>query len=348
MKITIKDVAASAGVSITAVSLALNNKPGVSELTRQEILKTAAQLGYNIPKRMHLRNHEQSIVRVLKILRHGHTINSSHNNFIDAYVDGINTMARQKQITLEIETYGIEVPIRTIAQKMVQNRSLNDYLILGTELSEEDIRILLQTGKHVVFMDTFFDYIPADFVVMNNTDSVYDALLHLYERGHRDIGLIRSSIPTHNFKLREIAFHQVANDLGLTVRPECIIDVDSTFAGAHDDVTAYLDTSPHLPTGFFATNDIIALGCMKAFMEHNISIPDDVSLVAFDNLPMSSMTFPALTTIDVSKDRIGQNALKMLIERSSHKNAPPAKVMVGGKLIVRNSVRDIRSSQAPT
>ncbi|MDD3822702.1 MAG: LacI family DNA-binding transcriptional regulator, partial [Sphaerochaetaceae bacterium] len=98
MKVTIKDIAAKAGVSVSAVSFALNDKPGVSKATQERVRRVAAELGYIQPPSRHTSVPEQggAVVKVLKILRHGHTINASHNFFIDAYLEGINEIAHQQ------------------------------------------------------------------------------------------------------------------------------------------------------------------------------------------------------------------------------------------------------------
>ncbi len=343
MKVTIKDIAKATHVSISAVSLALNSKPGVSEKTKDLILQTAKEMGYRPTAKSEPLQADQ-IVRVLKIKRHGHTINSSHNFFIDAYIEGINLVARSSGVTLQIGTYDTDTSITEIAYKMDHAPQFIGYLILGTELSSNDVTTLLATGKNIVFMDTFLDYIPADFVDMNNTDAVYKIVNYLKKHGHTQIGLIKSSVHTRNFFLREKAFYQVMKDLDLTFNKNYIIDVDSTFEGSHRDTLKYLKKHDQLqlPTAFFAINDIIAFGSMKAFQEKGYIIPGDISFIAFDNLPMGSMVSPSLTTIDVSKHKIGQNALTMLLSKSkSNKCTSPMKTMIGGQLIERDSVSDL-------
>ncbi|MDD3942110.1 MAG: LacI family DNA-binding transcriptional regulator [Sphaerochaetaceae bacterium] len=346
MKVTIKDIAAKAGVSVSAVSFALNDKPGVSKATQERVRRVAAELGYIQPPSRHTSVPEQggAVVKVLKILRHGHTINASHNFFIDAYLEGINEIAHQQGITIEIGTFGSNTKMSRIVEMMQSYSPTLGYLILGTELSEEDMHQILSTQNNVVFMDTYVDYIPAHFVDMNNTDTVYQAINHLRQYGHKKIGMIKSSVSTKNFSLRERAFHQVMHDFGLEVDPSFIVDVDSTFDGAYRDMLRHMEGNPGLPTAFFATNDIMALGCMKAFHEKGLSIPDDLSLVGFDNLPMSEMSSPPLTTIDVFKHKIAQYALNILL--TGHGNKPcttSVKTLIDGRLISRSSVRRIGS-----
>jgi LacI family transcriptional regulator len=339
MKITIKDIASRAGVSVSAVSFALNNKPGVSQATKDKIQRVAADMGY-APIQRQSSADTSSVVKVLKILRHGHTINASHNFFIDAYIEGINEIAHEQGITIEVGTFGADMPIAEIVEKMTQYSPTLGYLVLGTELSIPDMRAILSTQNNIVFMDTFVDYLAAHFVNMNNTDTVYKAVSHLRDFGHSRIGLIKSSVSTKNFSLREHAFYQIMKDLGLDVVPDFIVDVDSTFDGAYQDMLAHLRGNPELPTAFFATNDIMALGCMKAMHEKGFSIPEDISLVGFDNMPMSQMSSPPLTTIDVFTHKIGKNALNILLSGDANRNCMTSiKTLIDGRLISRSSVK---------
>ena len=340
MRITIRDIAEKTGVSVAAVSLAINNKPGVGDETRKNIIRVAEELGYEFP-----RNDTQEsnlTVRFLKISRHGHTVNKSHNFFIDAYFDGIASSASESEAVLEVETYTANEPLEKIIQRINESPQITGYLILGTELSTRDINSFLDTGKNIVFMDTFIDYIPADFVDMNNTDAVFKVIKHFTGNGHDRIGLIKSSVNTRNFYLREKAYYEVMESAGLRVNSDYIIDVDSTFDTAYSDFSRYLAGKPELPSAFFVINDIIAMGCMRALQEAGYEIPGDVSLAGFDNLPMAEMVSPQLTTIDVSKKEIGQTAFDMLLLKAARSgNRHPTKTLIGGNLIERQSVRNL-------
>ena len=341
MKVTIKEIAEKAGVSNAAVSLAINNKQGVSSRTREKILDTARELGYEVSGRPEL-NENEATIRFLKISRHGHTINPSHNNFIDTYVEGITTAAAELGATLEMEAYAADVPIETILLKIKESPQISGFLILGTELSDSDINAFLGTGQNIVFIDTYVDYISADFIDMNNTDAVFKIIRHFTGCGHQKIGLIKSSVNTRNFYLRERAFFQAMISAGQHVDERFIIDVDSTFDNAYQNFKIYLAGNPELPTAFFAINDIIAMACMRALQDEGYSVPEDISIAGFDNLPMAEMVSPQLTSIEVSKKEIGRTALEMLLLKTRrNEKLPPKKTQIGGELIKRGSVRDL-------
>jgi LacI family transcriptional regulator len=193
----------------------------------------------------------------------------------------------------------------------------------------------------IVFIDAFYDKIDANFVDMNNKDAVDKIIEYFVNNGLKNIGFIASNVPTINFQLRAEAFLQCMNERGLYVAPTDIVTVDSTYDGAYQDMMDWLRTDPRLPECYFCTNDIITYGCIKALREFKLEIPRDISIIGFDNLPMSSAMTPPLTTIDVSKKQIGYLAISALDDliRSSEP-WPPVKILVGAKLIVRESVAD--------
>ena len=126
---------------------------------------------------------------------------------------------------------------------------------------------------------------------------------------------------------------------GLDFNAKDIVTVDSTYEGAYKDMLNKLQGGLKVPECYVCTNDIITYGCIKALRESNFSIPQDVSIVGFDNLPMSLTMDPALTTVDVSKRKIGQFAIQLLNEINiSTETQPPVKILVGANLVVRDSV----------
>jgi LacI family transcriptional regulator len=177
---------------------------------------------------------------------------------------------------------------------------------------------------------------------MNNEDSIFTLVAHLAERGHDRIGLVKSSVPTRNFNLRENGFRAGMKRLAREVRDEYIYSVDSTFHGAKEDMSALLASGAELPSALVCANDIIACGCLSAFKEAGICVPGDLSMVGFDDLPLSSVVDPPLTTIQVSKGQISRMAVHLLADRlRGNEDRPPVKIVISGRLVQRSSVRDL-------
>ena len=126
--------------------------------------------------------------------------------------------------------------------------------------------------------------------------------------------------------------------LGLKVREEDVLSVESTYDGAYVDTHALLESGLELAECYFCTNDIIAYGFIRALKEFGIGIPDEVSIIGFDNLPQSANMDPGLTTIEVSKRKIGYLAVTILDDLiGANESQPPVKILVGADLVLRSS-----------
>lgn len=335
---TVKDIAAAARVSAATVSLVLNGKGGISDDTRHRVLQVAAEMGYVQRTQRAVRSSASArTLRFLKIATHGHTVNRDHSTFISDYIDGMSEQARELGYQLEVVSHE-GTPIREIV--LTQARAATTgVIVLGTELGPDDLRLLTTSAVPLVVIDTLHDGIECDFVNMDNREAVRKIVGHLVARGFNRIGCIASDVQTLNLQMRREAFIEAMRHHGLEFRSRDVVTVDSTFDGAHADLSARLREGLEVPQAYFCTNDIIAFGCIKALRDFDIRIPDDLSIIGFDNLPMSAAMDPPLTTIDVSKRKIGQMAVRLLDDRIRSSDPQPSmKVLVGSELVVRASV----------
>ncbi|MDR0908281.1 MAG: LacI family DNA-binding transcriptional regulator [Spirochaetaceae bacterium] len=339
----ITDIAREAGVSVSAVSLALNNKRGVSDALRSKILAIAAELDYRDFKRLQETDPGKEMrelrVRFLKIAKHGHIVNERHNPFITEYLEGIEMEASKKNCKVEVAFFEHK-EIEDIVQSQ-ENTDADGLIVLGTELNAYEPRHFAKLKTPVVFIDTYFPLASFDCIDIDNSDGVFKALEHFYENGHRSIGLIKSKFETRNFQMREFSFRESMKYFNLPVQEQFILDVDSAYEQATVDMNKHLAGGQKLPTAFFCMNDIIAYACMKALRENGIKIPEDISIIGFDDLPSSNLSEPPLTSIRVSNQQIGQRALEKLLQRIDLSTNKAEKILVSGNLISRDSVRYI-------
>ncbi len=340
MSIRIKDIAEKANVSPATVSLVLNNKEGVGPETRERILELSKKMDYRGPMSKKTIDINADSICFLHIARHGHIVNRDHDVFIADYIEGMSQEVKEKNFSLKINTFkstSIEHIITSV--KDIDSAGI---IVLGTELSFEDVKAFRNINIPIVFIDNYYKYLNFDFVDMNNEDSVEKIIQNFIENGHTKIGLITSSISTPNFKLREKAFYSSLKHHKLKINKKIVYTVDSTFDGAYQGIKDIVNNETELPTAFFCSNDIIACGSLKGFSEKGIRVPEDVSLIGFDNLPISAMTTPGLTTVDVCKVRMGKMAVQLLSDRITNiTSEPPVKVLMGGKLIERKSVNKL-------
>lgn len=334
-KLTIRDIAEAAGVSPATVSLVLNGKGEISGVTRARVLEAVASLNY-VPRAARSSAEPGETLRFLKIAKHGHTVNRDHSVFISDYIDGMSAEATRRNYTLEVVSFEGQ-PISTVAESLA-GAPISGVIALGTELTEADIRLIQGLGLPTVFIDTFYDVLDANFVDMNNEDAVYKVVSRFQQQGFQRIGFVASHVDTTNFRLRREAFFKNMARLGLSVNEVDILSVESTYDGAYLDMRALLSTGLDLAECYFCTNDIIAYGFIRALREHGVAIPDDVSIIGFDNLPQSATMEPGLTTIDVSKRKIGNLAVTVLNDLiAAAEPQPPVKILVGADLVLRAS-----------
>ena len=331
--VKISDIAEKADVSITAVSLALNNKPGVGEKTKNRILQIADELNYIKTGK----SSKNGSVRLMRIINHGHTINSDHDNFLSHYIENITEASRAFSCDVQVVSCNISEAEQKI--KSFNTENVIGIIIIGTELEKGDIINFRKNQLPIVFIDTYYPSINFDFVNMNNYSAVNDIIEYLMENNHVSIGMVSSHINTENFRQREKAFTNITSE---TENVEiCEFTVDSTFDGAFNDFNEIIKANRKLPSALFCVNDIVALGCIKALNNHGIRIPEDISLVGFDNIPQSRMTVPALTSIQVDHKKMSEFAVRLLFDRiESAAPQSPIKVSVGTSLIIRDSVRN--------
>lgn len=343
-RLTIRDIAGAAGVSAATVSLVLNGKGEISGMTRARVLEAVSRLNY-VPRVSKTGSDPTVTLRFLKISKHGKTVNRDHSVFISDYIDGMSAEATRRSYKLEVVSFEGQ-PISAVAESLA-GAPVAGVIALGTELSEADIRLIQSLGYPTVFIDTFYEIVDANFVDMNNEDAVFKVLSRFQQQGFSRVGFVASHEETVNFRLRQEAYFKNMSRLNLPVDERSVLSVESTFEGAYRDTAAHLDRGDELAECYFCTNDIIAFGFIRALREHGFSIPDDVSVIGFDNLPQSATMEPGLSTIEVSKRKIGYHAVAVLDDLIlAAEPQPSVKILVGADLVLRGSHERI-SAETP-
>jgi LacI family transcriptional regulator len=249
-------------------------------------------------------------------------------------------------LSLEVASFQ-RTPIEEIIAAAQQHPAAG-LVILGTELSAADVEAFSSVKKPLVFLDTYHEFEPFDFVDMNNQDSVFKVVSHLQARGHRQIGMVKGSFQgeTRNFRLREEAFVASLARCGLPFDDRFVFPADSTFHGAYDDMLAILRRGAELPTALFCSNDIIACGCLKALTAHGVQVPEEVSLVGFDDIPLAAYFDPPLTTVSIPAYELGRTAGNLLLAQIRGEPVPQ-RTLLDTELKVRESVGPVAGRPLP-
>ena len=332
-KVGVREISERTGFSPATVSKALNRRPGVSEKTVEIILRAADEMGYR---------RSEKIERVQFVLarKNGSIIDESA--FHPAVIEGVEQAARAHGLPtsfVRLDVTGTDVYRRQV-EDMCRDTS-SALVLLGTELEEEYFEPFRNSPARLVVLDSWSDTYNFDAVGSANEPSVYSEVNYLIEKGHRRIGYLAGCFRIQNFRCRERGYRRALEDAGLSYDPDYRVSLRTTLEGAHSDMLGWLDKSPHMPTAFFADNDVIAVGAMRALAERGYAMPDDVSIVGFDDLNIGSFSVPPLTTVHVHKREIGQISVRVLMDLlgADLPSELTCKLQVSTELVERGSVR---------
>lgn len=335
MRIRLKDIAQAANVSVATVSLALNNKKGVSKGKREEILNIARQLGYDFHQHL---EEQSNVIRFVIYKRHGYVV--SDTPFFSKLIEGIQRECQKNEYEMVISHLTRNEENYQEIIDNIKNDNSSGVIILATEMYREDLECFAGINKPLLLLDSYLKHEDYDFVLINNTSASYKATSFLIENNHREIGYLHSSVYINNFHYRKQGFREALKDHNLEYNPAYIFKLEPTLEGSYKDMKELLKERHHnLPTAFFADNDIIAFGALRAMKEAGIKIPEEVSIIGFDDMPYCLISSPRLTTIRVFKEEIGRLAVKRLLEKINHEDEIIQKIEVATALVERDSVK---------
>lgn len=336
MKVNLIDIAKEANVSLATVSLVLRNKNGISEDKVKKVKEIARNMGYVTGKNKTL----NKTLAFVKIERHGHILNDAHKVFLTDYIQGCTDMSKKLGYKLEILSFK-ESQIETIKYS-IKNDNFDGIVILATELYIEDIQSLINIDIPTVFLDAHYPYLHCHFVTMNNQNCVYYLIEHLVGLGHKRIGFVYSNSNASNFTARKEAFYKVMKHFNLEFNPSDYFVVDAMYDGTIKDMNGYLQSKKDMPKALLCVNDAIAIGVIKSLKQNGYKIPNDISVVGFDNLPAGLVIEPLLTTIEIPKTYLASFAINILnnqIRRGEFDYYENYEI--DGKLIVRESTKKV-------
>lgn len=213
-------------------------------------------------------------------------------------------------------------------------------IMLGTEMVAEDIQLLRKITNPFIVVDYWNGDMSFNSVQINNEDSVRYATNYLIKRGHSRIGYLMGDFRITPFKDRGCGYRSAMRRAGFPVKEEYTLTVGTTIDTACAKMKGHLQKGVELPTAFIADNDLIALGAMKAMTESGIRIPEDVSIIGFDDLPFAAVASTPLTTLNVPKQEMGKIVARRLRDIIKGASAP-VKIQVSTTFVERESVRTV-------
>ncbi|WFR54875.1 LacI family DNA-binding transcriptional regulator [Anaerocolumna sp. AGMB13025] len=337
MSISAKELAEKLNISPATVSMVLNNKPGISEQTRKIVMDAAAEFGFQSSKKQ-LQKSKNRTIQFVIYKKYGTVV--SDTPFFSQVTEGINYQCSQNGYHLQI-TYLYDNEDRNQQLEDLKNTSCDGILLLGTEMTPKDYQYFQNLKIPFVILDSYFDEINCDAVLINNAQGSYLATQFLTTKGHKQIGYLRSNIRISNFVEREDGYYKSLRHNNIPTSHPYVVNITPTTEQAYLDICNYLKNKPDLPTAFFADNDIIGAAAIRAFKEFGITVPEQVSIIGFDDMPICQFTDPTLTTMYVPKQRLGALAVDRLLSCINDGNTEHIKIELAVQLMERNSVKEV-------
>lgn len=334
MSITAKDLAQKLGLSAAAVSMALSGKPGVSESTRDRVLKFAKENGYDFSRQRARAEEKKGTIAFLLYRRHGAVVGDTL--FFSSLSEGVAGGCRSLGYNLQM-LYLHEENVRAELRALL-GTDTKGVILLGTELGSQDFAAFASFPLPMVVLDTYFEGIPKDCVLINNVQGAFAATNYLISKRSAQPGYLRSSYSIGNFEERADGFYKAIRHNGFSTSASIVHRLAPSVEGAYADMKALIAQGEKLASCYFADNDLIAAGAMRAFKEAGYRIPEDIGIIGFDNTSMCEILEPPLTTVHVPKQVMGQMAVERLNAIMDCKPSANIKIEITTSLVKRRSL----------
>jgi DNA-binding LacI/PurR family transcriptional regulator len=328
-KITMQQIADMAGVSIATVSRVMNHNANVKEPTRQKILEILEENNLNPSSVLLTDQSSRTILLCVAEISNPSTpriINGIQNA---AYRNNYRVFILQsKETYLTFEDY----------RDLLQNHSFAGIILIAT-VSEPEMLETLTRSCPVVMCTEYCDINGISFVSIDDITAAGKATDYLISCGCRKIALLNSILRHQYARHREQGYTETLEKAGIKGNESWIAHISQIDYSLAFSYATNILSLPNRPDGIFAVSDVYAIAALHAAKRLSIRVPEDVSIIGFDNIPVSSMVDPPLTTIDQPVAQIGYQSCELLIEKINNSTMSPKKIFLDTELVVRESTR---------
>lgn len=329
-KVRMADIAQQVGVSVVTVSKALSDKEGVSDSVRAQIKELAKEMGYVLPTSR--KTDSNGRTGNVGIIIPGRFLDQANSFYWELYEQVINRLAGNSHYgILEILDADMEAELKV--PRMLIDGKVDGVIMIGN--IDYRYRGLLNRLENtpVIFLDSYDAQSGSDSVISDDFYGSYTLTHYLFSMGHREICFVGTVNPTSSITDRFFGYCKAMMELGIHVRPDMVIKDRS------EDSNRPLELPRDLPTAFVCNCDLTATQVIAKLLERDLRVPDDVSVVGYDDFISSE---PNLTTYTVDMKAMAKFSVDAMIKKISNINYEPRLKIVPGKIKIRDSVKDIR------
>ncbi len=333
MAVTIKDVAQLAGVSASTVSRVCNGNPAISRETRERVHAAMTELGYELPGAAEAPS--QSL-KAIGIVLPPSDREAYENTFYLKAIRGISQVCNQRQVASTIVTGKDYAEILSSIQTLHRSGTLDGFILLYSRKNDIVVDYLMERGVLYAVVGKSED---SQGISIDNDNLLAgrEATDYLYNLGHRRIGYL-SSEGDFLFTADRKAGYQLSLLLHqLPLREDYCVSIGGL--GESTEVLKNLLVQADRPTAFVVSDDLLALALERTCFDAGLRIPEDVSIIAFNNSLYAQLASTQLTAVDISSYQLGQQAATQLMSHAENPNLEATKVVVPHKIVERSSCR---------
>lgn len=336
MAVTLKEVAALAGVSPSTVSRTCKNNPSISEETKEKVRQAMAQLGYEPSSSVQT---AISLIRTIGIILPPSQKEAYENSFYLEAIRGISQFCNHRQYINTVLTGQDDEELFRVIQTMTRSNQVDGFILLYSKQHDQVLEYLYNEGLLYVLIGKAYRYANQTIYIDNdNLLAGKEATEYLYHMGHRKIAYLGSD-SSLMFSADRKAGYQLALSLHhLPQKPEYCVEIPSIPKNNPNALHAMLDC-PDRPTAIVVSDDILAVALERVCLEIGLSIPKDLSIISFNNSLLARITSPQLTSIDVNSYQLGIEAASQMINHIENPNLMATKIIVPHHLVERKSCR---------
>ncbi|SFG21380.1 transcriptional regulator, LacI family [Halobacillus alkaliphilus] len=339
--VTIYDIAKKTGYSVTTVSKALNNYADVSQKARKTILDAVEEMGY-LPN------------------SHARTLTTKKSWTIGViFIESLGIGMKHPFFSSVIESFRKNVEIfgydLLFASRMINNqkksyleqfkyRGVDGVVIVSSLFNDKQVKELMESTIPTVVIDLHSS--ESAVVKSDNFDGSYKAVDYLYSLGHRTMAHIAGHATTFAGQERLNGFLTSTKSLGLDIQDEYIVNGDYFSREGGYEAMKKLLALPHLPTAVYAAGDELAIGAMKAIKDAGYSVPEDFSIIGFDDIDIAQFVNPPLTTIRQNTEALGKEAAELLLRQINSRQKMNDSIVVPVELVIRDSCKALVQTES--
>lgn len=335
MAVTIKDVAALAGVSPSTVSRTCKNNPSISEETKERVRKAMAELGYE--PNFQASNLASQNSRTIGIILPASAKEVYENSFYLEAIQGISHYCNGRQYMTTIVTGQDEAEILDAVRSMSRSGKVDGFIVLYSKKEDPVIDYLFNEGLLYILIGKATQYTNQTIYIDNdNLLAGREAAEYLYQLGHRRIAYLGSDSSLMFSADRKAGYQLALASHQLPVRPEYCVEVKNVSENNEEAIRALLMQKDR-PTAILVSDDILAVSLERVCLENHLAIPEDLSIISFNNSLFARLTSPQLTSIDIGAGQLGSEAASQIINHIENPNLLATKIIVPHHLIERDS-----------